>query len=403
MGGRMKTTHISRAWCSALCGFVFAAQPAWVLLILTVGTSPGLAVQFENWEHSARITFTGYGQSETLTDIPLLVELSTNVQGFSYSQFAAPATGGDLRFTDISGTQELKFEIDYWDPASNSYAWVRVPSLSGTTTAILAWWGNPGATNLPAYCSNGSVWTNGYVGVWHMTSTNALDSTAYKNHAVPAGDLGERIDTDAAGCLSVGRSVEFRGPNLPAGSLTVGNSASPLDGHTRMTFTVRYHRFTTGNGDQGHLFSKLADATPPEQYAYRLHHLADKKYHFEFNPPASTSGESAGESSKQVWEHVALIYDGVTSNAFLYVNGALECVTNGFGSAVGSSPYDLIIGNTPLDTDALEGIVDEFRVESVARSTNWVWATWMNMASNSAFATYAPVESRMRCTLFSFR
>ena len=36
-------------------------------------------------------------------------------------------------------------------------------------------------------------------------------------------------------------------------------------------------------------------------------------------------------------------------------------------------------------------MIDEARVESVGRSSNWVWATWMTVASNSALASYEGV------------
>ena len=68
------------------------------------------------WAHGARIAFPGYTNSETLSNIPLLVRLdATNVPGFSYSQLAF-ANGADLRFTDASGTTELAYEIEKWDP-----------------------------------------------------------------------------------------------------------------------------------------------------------------------------------------------------------------------------------------------------------------------------------------------
>ena len=38
----------------------------------------------------------------------------------------------------------------------------------------------------------------------------------------------------------------------------------------------------------------------------------------------------------------------------------------------------------------LNGRLDEVRVSSVARSSNWLWATWQNIASNSTFNSYGP-------------
>jgi len=49
------------------------------------------------------------------------------------------------------------------------------------------------------------------------------------------------------------------------------------------------------------------------------------------------------------------------------------------------------IGNTAL---SVNGIVDEMRISSVARSTNWVWAEYQNMANNTSFNGYGAVEKQ---------
>ncbi len=80
-----------------------------------------------------KITLAGYTRPSTLTDFPALVRLSTNITDFSYSQFKSDI-GGDLRFSASDGTTELDYEIDTWDSGGNSYVWIEVPLLSGTTT-----------------------------------------------------------------------------------------------------------------------------------------------------------------------------------------------------------------------------------------------------------------------------
>ena len=37
------------------------------------------------------------------------------------------------------------------------------------------------------------------------------------------------------------------------------------------------------------------------------------------------------------------------------------------------------------------GDMDEVRISSVARSADWIWACWMNTASNDQFAAYGTV------------
>ncbi len=140
------------------------------------------------WSRGARIAFPGYTNSETLSNIPLLVRLdATNVPGFSYSQLAF-ANGADLRFTDASGTTELAYEIEKWDPAGTSLVWVRVPSLTANTS-ILAFWGNPAATAsaAPNSLSGLALWLkadaiNGLadgstITTWNDSSTNARNAT----------------------------------------------------------------------------------------------------------------------------------------------------------------------------------------------------------------------------------
>lgn len=140
------------------------------------------------WAHGARIAFPGYTNSETLSNIPLLVRLdATNVPGFSYSQLAF-ANGADLRFTDASGTTELAYEIEKWDPAGTSLVWVKVPSLTASTS-ILAFWGNPAATATaaPNSLSGLALWlkADAITGLadgttlttWNDSSTNARNAT----------------------------------------------------------------------------------------------------------------------------------------------------------------------------------------------------------------------------------
>src|SRR5262249_18315433 len=113
-----------------------------------------------------KIAFTAYTQGETLFNFPVLVNLHTNLAGFSYSQFAT-GTGGDLRFTDASGPLPLPFLIDEWTTNGTSSVWVQVQQLSGTNDGVWAYWGNPNATNLPATSTNGSVWPDHDL-VWHL-------------------------------------------------------------------------------------------------------------------------------------------------------------------------------------------------------------------------------------------
>ncbi|MEM7390806.1 MAG: hypothetical protein AAF492_00540, partial [Verrucomicrobiota bacterium] len=124
----------------------------------TIWAAPSLSFKtFNNanrFSHRAKVTFCGYGQSETLVDFPALVTLSTNIPGFDYSRFAS-ITGGDLRFFDAGLAVELTFEIETWNTNGDSHVWVQVPSIVGSSSCVYAVWGSAADVVPPAYTMNG--------------------------------------------------------------------------------------------------------------------------------------------------------------------------------------------------------------------------------------------------------
>ena len=97
--------------------------------------------------------------------------------------------GQDLRFVDSDGTP-LAYEIEDWN-TGGSYVWVKVPQIDAGSTTDSIWMyydnGSIGDAQNP-----GAVWSNGYVGVWHMDqnpgASQILDSTTYLNHGT-ANDM----------------------------------------------------------------------------------------------------------------------------------------------------------------------------------------------------------------------
>ena len=111
-----------------------------------------------------------YSSTEMLTNFPALVVLSTNLSGFSYSQFAS-TNGYDLRFSTSDNSQELNYEVEKWNTNGSSYVWVQVPQLQ-SGTYIWATWDNSAVCHYQCSGSlhtNGAMWpTASYAGVWHM-------------------------------------------------------------------------------------------------------------------------------------------------------------------------------------------------------------------------------------------
>jgi len=132
------------------------------------------------YRHSARLVVVGLDGDEVLTDFPLLVKFSTNLPGFRYSQVRSP-TAADLRFVDEWGN-EWPSQIEVWNPAGDSWVWVRTPVLSNGLT-LRAWWGADGVSE-PAYRHDGTTFAGpGFAAVWHMETNYIRDATGNGYHA----------------------------------------------------------------------------------------------------------------------------------------------------------------------------------------------------------------------------
>ncbi|MCE9615405.1 MAG: DUF2341 domain-containing protein [Lentisphaerae bacterium] len=339
---------------------------------------PGATEVPNQWSHRMRIDFSGYAGASTLSNFPALVVLREPEGGFHYSQCAS-AAGGDLRFLDAAQGRWLPYEIDTWRPGTNSTVWVRVPELAGTNTSIWALWGNSNATNPPAYLTNGSAWASLYAGVWHLTQTNALDSSTNGNHTTAKilsvspfpslvdGPVGGGLLFNGANRLQTGinrRSLEFNNgsiefwmrpddtfPNEDHGP--IGMQSSTLGG-TRWAMFVR--KTLTGIG----LFNGTQS---PSHLTYPF--------------------------AQGQWVHVTLVQSNGMATTYID-GGTLGSVNRGF-SSVKNVP--LMIGAPNDGGQYFIGAMDEVRLSPVVFSADWIRASWMVQASNSAFQDYVSMVS----------
>ena len=183
------------------------------------------ATDFSVWSYKAAITFPGYTATETLTNFPVLVVLSNNCfPGFNYRQFRSGSN--DLSFTsDATGLTNLNYEIESWNPSGVSYVWVQMPALSNASSLIYAYWGNPAQTTVPSY-GLGAVWSNNYIGVYHMNQTNVVDSSGIISTGTSVGNTnatgrfggGQGFSSGGVKCSGAGSHIA-----LPVASLNLAN------------------------------------------------------------------------------------------------------------------------------------------------------------------------------------
>lgn len=375
-------------YCSVTNAYSYsqAGGPTYSSTATVVGV-PVPTVQPTNFNSRLKITFAGYNRNETLQDFPVLVRLSTNLPGFSYAGFASP-TGGDLRFADADGTRELPYEVDQWNDSNGvSSVWVQVPQLSGTNDFIWAYWGNPGDVTPPDYSTNGEVWVPpafqslpGYDVVYHLKEGGFpyFDSTLQ----YPA--LTGNAPTPAMGVVGNGQSFNQSG-FLDAGQVNVGN-AFTLSAWVNVSSSVNNIQGIWANGPGGYSSDHVVLYVNDYQTSDGALILGTG------NGSAGTQwGTATGAVSFDQWHFVTAAVDRADGTATLYVDGSPEasgairtdCPTN----------TDMNLGRFTDGAFALKGQIDEARIQSGIESSNWVWASYMTVASNSVFSTYSAVTN----------
>ena len=323
------------------------------------------------------VTFQGAPASVTLVNFPVLVRLSTAINGFSYSDFRDP-NGGDLRFADEYGNL-VPHEIDNWDENGVSTVWVKVPRLA-RNAAITAYYGR--RRPLPAVAAS-DVWDSGYVGVWHLgeTSLPLRESSDRSSSFTSADGTGFRFAAQGI----VGGSVDFGAPR--SGRRLIAPDHDLLDGFESCTFEA--WTFVTNRPTGSDLNSGLL--------AKRNGYGSHVSYYFH-DTGSSTSATVSGNGSSatgitgisgiptNVWTHQAFTFDkGYTAS---FKNGASAGTGTSSVEKIASESADLSLGNfNSTDVRNFPGKIDEVRISRVARSAAWIKATH-DTVTDSAFATY---------------
>jgi hypothetical protein len=99
---------------------------------------------------------------------------------------------------------------------------------------------------------------------------------------------------------------------------------------------------------------------------------------------------SANDVCDGAWHHFSALHDGTMARLFVDAVQVASLASPG-NASVQSAPLqfgeELGAGRTFL------GQLDELRASNVRRSTNWIWAAWQTVASNSVFSAASSVSA----------
>ncbi|MDZ7617981.1 MAG: DUF2341 domain-containing protein [Patescibacteria group bacterium] len=351
---------------------------AWAFLAgaVCLVAGPAAGGVYDGWTRSLDLSLNTVGKVGTnLAEYPVLVVL-TPERTDNYAGFAPG--GADLRFSDASGRAALSYEIERFDPNGNSYIWVKVPAVAGnTTTNIQAHWGMPSAAS---QSNAAAVFSNGYVGVWHLNETSGahndsagtVNNTGAASGVVAQGGPGLIAGADAfgGGYVAIGSSSE-----LAMGSAGTIQAWARMDdwNTTGTSKDILNNGFSYPNADAAYL----------SQHNSVGLHFRYGGGGTDYVTYATSKGWVPGS-----WHHTGVTweYTGTTQTTISLFPDAVAPISKTVGTRL--SPTETAwnisrdLDGTGSNHASFPGSIDEVRISNVARAADWMKADYYSGSDN---------------------
>ena len=309
--------------------------------------------------------------------------------------------GDDITF--LYDGQVIPHEIDAFDKKGNGThahlsAWVNVPYVSSVqdTTIVMVY----GDDDLGSQENTGSVWDSDFSAVWHLSenpsqpqwSSTYADYLPHQPQIVDVTSLGS--DGTSYGSMTsndlvggfIGDAIDFEGTN---DYLDFGN---PTELQMNNAFTVEAW-FYADYIDNDYLVVKSGESN------FRGWDIS-----FDDDPSISPAGWAMFRWSPDgvnintigytrvdtgLWYHVVGVFSP-SEYARFYLNGELAGeMTSGVSTSVNNPnrPLRICRRSDSGGTSYFDGIVDEVRISSVARSDGWIRTQYNNQRNPELFMT----------------
>ncbi len=315
--------------------------------------------------------------------VPVLVRLSTAIQGFSYSDLNSDGT--DLMFALDDGTP-LPHEMDTWNPAGTSLVWVRIPSLAKGMTFHAYYRG------VTPEDTSGDVWQD-YAGVWHLNEQGA-GGTSYDSTTNHYNGVNEATTTSIAGKISGGREISKVGSGTKGSIVLAGTADLELGDSFTVSAWIKIVRNT--------------ESLPNSALAARRDNPAAKNgeggfytgFYNNSSSPYYVLVGGAGDGNKNKitspdvrnnWRCWHAVYDGTTTGR-LYLDGVSKWTPTVQPPVDNGMP--VVLGNDTNGDAPFPGQMDEVRIRKVASTPEFIKEEY-NAMNSSSYLVYGAVEEQV--------
>lgn len=403
------------------------------------------AGDYSTWAKYRPVTLStsGMGLSAAVANYPVSVRFKASAHKDMLDSVGmqVQADGSDIRVTLADGTTDVPFEIEHLSTGDSGrlHLWVlaaNVPTNNASAASFRVYWGKTGQTSMsnPATTFPTSA---GYQAVFHLNDTgatiknsanSALNGTATgtsttlgQNAAQGYVSAKSGLRVRAFGSSNGGESNETAVENFIKISPDAGHILSTHTGAITMEGWIYSSISSNGNTSQGtkHIVAHGAGNIGGKAWFARTAGLdgSTLQNHYSAGGPNNNKGPVAPYAEQHFWQYAVASWNG--TNWIIYRQRETDQWNNasvtgppgmpgdsiqykiipGTAPAAGPQPWyiggasaDTVGGDDSVMTRGWQGWMEEVRISTVARDSNYVKLNFLTLRTDSLPGIIHPVS-----------
>ncbi len=386
--------HFSHGCCKLQNAGVLRGIPL-ILLLLLLASNEAVS-QIAGYSFRKKITIDNSLVSGTssLTDFPVLFSVTdTDLRTTGNGGNVTDTDGFDIVFAGADGISKLDHQLEKYTATSGEFvAWVRIPTLDfDDDTEIYIYYGNSSVTTDQ---SANTTWSGDYEGVWHLSESSTggtddfKDASANGRHLTGwAGAAAQTPTQTTSG--KIGNAQSFDG-----GDGIIATSYQGISGTASRTLSG-WFQWTSISAAVG-VLATYGDTGVGQKFGMYTRSTLTYRITAEMGGGSLQNGNTTGLNDGN-WHYVVLTLtdDGspTTDEVNIFIDGEDDGYSTTDTDAINTaSSNNFRIGINTNTGGRWEGLIDEVRLSSAAKSADWIKTEFNNQSDPSSFYTVGPEE-----------
>ncbi len=388
--GYTTSTSTPTSFCDNNTAYSSCSNKIWA----NATTTSGWAASSSSYKYRQPIIVQMGQVAGALTSFPIYLDMARlGTSNHFWSNTKRNSDGGDILITNSTGTR-LPVEVVAISTSSKTgEVYFKADAISSSSNiTFYLYYGSSTASQPASSTTYGarSVWSSGYAAVYHFGNMGTKDSTGQFNgtNSITSGTSTPSAATTTA---IMGGARQFYGNSY----INLGPS---LKLRAQMTLSA-WSRPATGNANWAKIIGKMDPTHTAPFIVYGLTYDASNPDLPQVEMTASTTNtqevtKDTTVPTNNAYFWLAGTYDG--AHLLAYYNG-LQQGTTAFTNSIADNtqPTELgmaYYGGGGAQTDYYTGVMDEVRIQTVARSGKWLLTEYHNQSSPGTFYSTSSSE-----------